>query len=258
MAPHGERTRPSILINSSILVDTGPDIYRQLNRLPYEALGLIDHIIISHPHADHYMGLDDLAGLRRISRLPVLPIYAPSDGWDRIWSAFRYLIASEASEYDRRPFARRAMRIGEPLAFDDGLVITPLDTHHTQVFTTAGLLIEQYGRSLFYASDFHYIDSGALADVEVLVLDGSFLTQKEADRRYTPHPEEGQGRHLPMLRGLQWGHQVGARRIVFTHLGHVGLTDQELISRLADPVCTLAHDGMAISLPANCEEICLA
>ncbi|MBL7065674.1 MAG: MBL fold metallo-hydrolase [Anaerolineae bacterium] len=246
--PRARRTRSAILVNGEMLVDAGPDIYAQLGTLPYEHLARIDHIIITHPHADHYLGLDDLAALRRTSRLPVLPLYALADGWDRIESAFRHLIAAEVSQYDRRPFARREMCLNEPLHLTEGLCVTPLDTHHTQPFTTAGLLIEQKGVRVFYAPDFYHTDPVLVRPLDLAVLDGSFLTREQMDARYTPLLEEGQGRHMPIVEEARWAEEAGARRVIFTHIGHLRRTPEEVLSLLPDDRFALAYDGLTVGL----------
>jgi len=246
--PRARRTRPAILLNGTLLVDAGPDIYAQLRALPYENLAHIDHVIITHPHADHYMGLDDLAALRRVSELPVLPIYALSDGWGRIQGGFHYLIAAEVSQYDRRPFARREIYLNEPLPFPEGLTVTPLDTHHTQPFTTAGLLIERDGVRVFYAPDFHHTDPSLVRPVDLLILDGSFLSREQMDARYMPLLEEGQGRHLPIVEGAQWARLAGARQVVFTHIGHLRRAPEQVLAMLPSGEFKLAYDGLTVEL----------
>jgi phosphoribosyl 1,2-cyclic phosphate phosphodiesterase len=245
--PTARRTRPAILVNGNILIDSGPDIYDQLRKLPYAELAHIDRVFLTHPHADHYLGLDDLASLRRISQLSTLPIYALEDGWDRIQEGFRYLIAAEVSEYDRRPFARRIVQPDQTIELPGGLSITLLDTHHTQPFTTAGVLVECGNRSVFYAPDFYQVPAEAVANVDLLILDGAFLSQEQMDERYTPVLEEGQGRHRPILESIAWARETGASRIIFTHIGHLRLSNDQLRAFLpAD--CDLAHDGMVIEV----------
>jgi phosphoribosyl 1,2-cyclic phosphate phosphodiesterase len=246
--PHARRTRSAILVNGTLLVDAGPDIYAQLRSLPYEALPCIDHIIITHPHADHYLGLDDLAALRRISQLPILPVYALRDGWGPIQSAFRYLIAAEASEYDRRPFARREIALHKPLHLADGLTVTAFDTRHTQTFTTAGLLIERGGRRVFYAPDFYQVDPALVRPLDLAVLDGSFVTREQMDARYTPVLEEGQGRHMPILEAVDWAERAQARQVIFTHIGHHERTPEEVLALLPGGRFVLAHDGLTIKV----------
>ena len=245
--PRARRTRSAILINGSLLVDAGPDVYDQLRHLPYEDLGQIDHVLITHPHADHFLGLDDLAPLRRISRLDTLPIYALPDAWDQIWAVFRYLIAAEVSEYDQRPFARRELALGRPLHLTGGLSVTPLDTRHTQPFTTIGLLIEQGDRRVIYASDFYELPVERVAGADLMILDGSFLARERMDARYQPHLEEGQGRHRPMLESVEWAAAMGAERVLFTHFGHTGLAPEQLRALLPTG-CDLAYDGQVVTL----------
>lgn len=245
---HARRTRPAILVNGSLLVDAGPDIYAQLHSLPYGDLARIDHILITHPHADHYLGLDDLAALRRISQLPILPIYALCDGWSGIQSAFRYLIAAEASEYDRRPFARREIELAEPLCLPDGLTVTAFDTHHTQTFTTAGLLIERGSIRVFYAPDFCQVDPALVRPLDLAILDGSFVTREQMDARYTPVLEEGQGRHTPILEAVCWAEQAQARQVIFTHIGHHERTPEEVLALLPGDRFALAHDGLTVEV----------
>jgi phosphoribosyl 1,2-cyclic phosphate phosphodiesterase len=92
------RARSALLLEgpgSALLVDAGPDIYRQLTRLAH--LPRISAVIITHTHADHYLGLDDLGAVahsngwlndadRPFNRL--LPVYAPPDNWPRIEATF--------------------------------------------------------------------------------------------------------------------------------------------------------------------------
>ncbi len=245
--PRAHRTRSAILVNGTLLVDAGPDIYAQLRTLPYEDLSRIDHILITHPHADHYLGLDDLAALRRISRLPILPIYALADGWDLIQEGFHYLIAAEVSQYDRRPFVQRELHLGRPLVLPEGLTVTPFDTHHTQPFTTAGLLIERDGVRVFYASDFHHTDPALVRPVDLLILDGSFLERKGMDEHYHPLLEEGQGRHLPILESVAWAGEVDAGRVLLTHIGHLRLSPDQLRAILPTGY-DAAYDGMVVEL----------
>jgi ribonuclease BN (tRNA processing enzyme) len=208
---------------------------------------LIDHIIITHPHADHYLGLDDLSSLRRISGLSVLPIYMLSDGWPLVQRAFRHLIAAEVNEHDKRPFARRQMCLGQPLELHDGLRVTPLDSHHTQPFTTAGLLFEREDKTVFYASDFYNVDVDRLVGADLVILDGSFLTREHMNSRYSPRLEEGMGRHLPLVEEVAWARSIGARRVIITHLGHLQMSTSEILAYLDDDLCSLAYDGLTVT-----------
>lgn len=246
--PRARRTRSAILVNGMLLVDAGPDIYAQLHRVSHQELACIDHILITHPHADHYLGLDDLAVLRRLSQLPILPIYALPDGWEHICRSFRYLITAQVDECDRRPFARREIHLNEPIHFPEGLTVTPVDTHHTQPFTTAGLLIERDGKRVFYAPDFYQAEMTWVQSVDLAILDGSFLTHEQMNARYTPQLEEGQGRHMPIVEEARWAEQIGAKKVIFTHIGHLRRTSSEVEAALPGDHFTLAYDGLMVEV----------
>jgi ribonuclease BN (tRNA processing enzyme) len=126
-----------------------------------------------------------------------------------------------------------------------------VDTHHTQPFTTAGLLIERGGVRAFYAPDFHRTDPNTVKPADLLILDGSFLTREQMDARYAPLLEEGQGRHMPIVEEAQWAQQIGAQQVLFTHVGHLRRTPEEVLVLLPDVPGTkfgVAYDGLTIEL----------
>jgi len=91
-----ERTRSAYLLlgKETVLLDCGPDIRRQLAGWQVEKL---DAVLISHEHADHFFGLDDLLAFRR--RLPrekwrPIPTYATKAAWTTIRKTFGYLLDS--------------------------------------------------------------------------------------------------------------------------------------------------------------------
>ena len=58
--PRDQRLRSSVLVETPqlcLLVDAGPDLRQQCLRA---GITRLDGVLITHPHADHVMGLDDL------------------------------------------------------------------------------------------------------------------------------------------------------------------------------------------------------
>ena len=101
---------------------------------------------------------------------------------------------------------------------------------------------------VFYAPDFHHADSALVRPLDLLILDGSFLTREQMDARYTPLLEEGQGRHLPIVEGVRWAREAGARRVIFTHVGHLQRTPDEVLALLPGDGFALAYDGLTVEL----------
>ncbi len=73
--PRNRRRRASILIESrgkTVLIDTSPDLREQLLDAGVRRL---DAVILTHAHADHLHGIDDLRGVNRLMR-QAIPLYA--------------------------------------------------------------------------------------------------------------------------------------------------------------------------------------
>jgi ribonuclease BN (tRNA processing enzyme) len=140
------------------------------------------------------------------------------------------------------------MHLHEPLHLPAGLRVTPLDTHHTQPFTTAGLLIERGGVRVFYAPDFQHTDPALVCPLDLAILDGSFLTREQMDARYTPVLEEGQGRHCPIVEEARWAEQAATRQVLFTHVGHIQRTPEDVLDLLPGSIFAFAYDGLTVEL----------
>lgn len=90
------RTRTAILIRGAetVLVDCGPDIRSQMIS---QGVQRPDLILITHEHADHFLGLDDLLAFRRSTPPDAwtpIPVYATEEAWKAIELRFGYLVGS--------------------------------------------------------------------------------------------------------------------------------------------------------------------
>ena len=86
-----KRSRPSILISKAgknILVDFGIDVRMQLMR---EKINSLDAAILTHDHADHVGGIDDLRVFGYQTNTP-LPLYSDAKTIDVISARYKYML----------------------------------------------------------------------------------------------------------------------------------------------------------------------
>lgn len=93
-----QRLRTSVFIKTkrgkNILVDTTPDLRTQLLR---SQLTQVDFVIITHEHADHLHGLDDLRPLGFGPPKKEIPIYSTSTVKNLIENRFEYIFKKRAT-----------------------------------------------------------------------------------------------------------------------------------------------------------------
>jgi phosphoribosyl 1,2-cyclic phosphate phosphodiesterase len=90
--PRDQRYRASVLLRAAsgatIVIDTGPEFRLQAIRAGIKRL---DCVLVTHAHADHIHGLDDL---RALTGAQAMPIYASPETILEIRSRFSYIFAS--------------------------------------------------------------------------------------------------------------------------------------------------------------------
>ena len=226
--PRNRRTRSSILIESDgerLLVDCGPDMREQLLAA---ALIDIDRVIVTHDHADHCHGIDDLRQIAQHSRREV-PLHARHETLERLRKRFSYLfegIAIYPAVVEAVPIADR-LRLGRAeLRF--------VDQPHGGI-TSLGIRADEGGRSLGYAIDFHDFTP----DMKNLY-DGVDLWICDCLRR-APHPTHA---HLDAVLG--WARELSVGQLLLTHLDK-SMDYATLMAELPDWAAP-AYDGQEIVL----------
>ena len=226
--PRNRRLRSSILVESAgkmMLVDCGPDLRQQLLDAD---IGRIDGLIVTHDHADHCHGIDDLRPLSQALKAPV-PLHARPDDLERFKRRFKYAFV-QAGFY---PPVVEPVALGMDLAWGDA-IFRFVDQPHGGI-TSLGMRIDEGGRSAAYAIDFHDLteDMSKLYDaVDVWICD--CLMQR-------PHPTHA---HLDAV--IAWARDLRVGQLYLTHMGN-GMDYATLARDLPDWAAP-AHDGLEVAL----------
>ena len=226
--PRNRRLRSSILLESAgktLLVDCGPDLREQLNAANRDR---VDRVIVTHDHADHCHGIDDL---RQISHATgrAVPLYARADVLDRLSARFAYAFdGRQAYPFMlERHVVHGRMSVGEAqLSF--------VDQPHGGI-SSLGIRVEEHGKSLVYAIDYHDLtpDMAGMYDrADVWISD--CLRQR-------PHPTHA---HLDAVLG--WARELKVGQLWLTHLDNS--MDYATLSASLPDWAAPAHDGQEITL----------
>ncbi len=227
--PRDKRLRPSILIRAdtgNILVDTTPDFRTQMLRAGIER---IDGVLITHAHADHIFGLDDIRQFNWRQGRP-MPIYSTAGTLDHLRRVFDYCFRETQAGGGKPQLELVEIRPGEafPLA---KRTILPLTVWHGQMPVLAFVIDGAFG----YVTDVNRIPAesyAALRGLDSLVI---------GTVRHEPHPS-----HFGLQEALDALADLAPRRGFLTHLSHH--FGHEAVSKTLPQTVALAHDGLVVPI----------
>ncbi len=235
-----QRLRSSVLVRgyddsgrvaTTVVIDTTPDFRQQMLRSKVRHL---DAVIITHYHADHVVGIDDVRRFNALQRA-VVDCWATPETLGKIKHSFGYIFGDDLVARAGLPSLRaRPLTIGE--TFNVGnLTFEPLLLDHTVLASTGFRIRCGESPALAYCIDVKRIPPESyarLAGTHTLVLD------MLRERLHTTHMNRDEA--------LAATARIAPRRTYFSHIAHE-VDHAPFESRLPEGA-RLAFDGLVLEL----------
>jgi riboflavin kinase/FMN adenylyltransferase len=231
--PHDKRLRPSLLISrlgQNAVIDTSPDFRQQAMHV---ALDRLDAILLTHGHADHILGFDDIRPFN-IRQRAALPVYSNEDTFRIIRRVFAYVFDDKPTLSTVPSVILKPVKGPFELL---GIPFIPVPLLHGEM----EVLGFRFGRAA-YLTDFSVLPDSStplLQDLDELVLDAL---------RDIPHPM-----HQTVEQALVLIERLKPRRAWFTHIAHDlphAETNQRLLN-MGHPHVQLAYDGLQFEVQVD-------
>ncbi len=229
--PKDRRRRSALLVNDSILIDAGPDIYQELLNVgdpPVKA------VFITHPHPDHMIGLWDISKIlgRKINVHLI----------KQAQTILKRVLPATFNELDIVTILdQKEIKINT-------IAITPFSVIHSKTFPEVGYLVKENKKGFIYIPDVRRIDKKTekfFHKAQVAILDGSIL-----DRPF-PSWTKAWG-HWSIKEGIEALRKIkNIKKVYFTHIGHlVGPHKKvnEFLAKNYGKKFELAYDGLKINI----------
>ena len=230
--PLNWRTRTSIHVEMGghhIQVDAAPEFRMQCIQ---NEITQIDTFILTHSHADHILGMDDLRRFCDLNGGTALPVYSSTEGLQRIREIFPYAILDKPTIKGYPAFKLEEMP--QVLEVPGGSIESVYLPHGPMrvlglIFTEA-----ETGKTFAYYTDCKEVGEEArlLAEgADVVILDGL---------RPEPHPS-----HMTVAEATQTAKEMDASLSFLTHMTY--RVDHEATEASLPDNIRLAYDGLRVS-----------
>jgi phosphoribosyl 1,2-cyclic phosphate phosphodiesterase len=228
--PHDKRLRPSLLLSrggQNVVIDTTQDFLTQALRV---GLDKLDAVLLTHCHADHILGFDDLRPYNYRQKTAI-PVYGTDDTFRVLRRVFSYV-------FDHKPTLSsipsvELHEVEGPFQLLD-IPFIPVPLLHGEM----DVLGFRFGRAA-YLTDFSRLPESSvplLEDLDELILDAL---------RDIPHPM-----HQTVEQALALIDRLKPRRAWFTHVAHdlpYDATNARL-RKAGYPQVKLSYDGLELEV----------
>ena len=233
--PRNKRLRSSVLFRLGVgdderrlLVDVTPDIRIQALRA---GLSSVHGVLITHTHADHCHGLDDLRGLYWGGGRVPIPLWAYPEALAQLRRTFAYIFDAD---YDYKGIVKLEPQVFEHQPFEAaGIAVQPIPVIHGNM-RVAGFRIGECA---------YITDTNEVPDTSIELLKGVRLLILDALRR-APHPT-----HMSLPKALETAEKIGVERVFFTHINHD--LEHESINKELPDWARLGYDRLKVAIEAD-------
>ncbi|TAF15511.1 MAG: MBL fold metallo-hydrolase [Alphaproteobacteria bacterium] len=227
-----KRTRASIAITTDagkvILVDASPDLRQQAL-----ACGLrrVDALILTHAHADHCHGLDDMRSFNYLAH-DAIDLYADTHTLDEVRERFSYVFTPHDLRYGWYKPQFHCHNLPDHVAMTSiaDVHVQTFMQHHGSV-NSLGIRIGNFAYSTDVKS-FPEASFAALEGLDLWIVD--CLRLQEAPTHA----------HLDLT--LAWIERLKPKRAILTHMGHE--LDYDVLNAQLPKGVEMGYDGMVIEV----------
>jgi phosphoribosyl 1,2-cyclic phosphate phosphodiesterase len=231
--PRNRRTRASIHVvmdGLHIQVDAAPEFRLQCVR---DGIRQADFFILTHGHADHIAGMDDLRRFCEMLGGVALTVYSTDEGMGRVLSMFPYAMSEKPISKGYAAF--KLAEMPPTLKLPQGTIQSTLLPHGG--VNTLGLVFAEKssGAKFVYYTDCKRVPREAVElarGADLVVLDGL---------RPLPHRS-----HMSIEEAIVVAKEIDGGRTLLTHLTH--LSDHATLAAELPKGIEPAYDGLRIEI----------